>query len=182
VPYRDCSGGTWNWKLFAPNGRSWWQEPGLGVLMPFGVEMVADLDHRCNRQLWIAEGESDALALREHYAAWRDLPVDVIGLPGAGTWRSEWSCHADGYAAVYAFPDGDAAGCRMGHAIAESVPWVIRVVMPPGSDVRSTLQGEGPEALDRCIINAEASAVLLAGMRTCRTLPELEVFLAEVVW
>jgi hypothetical protein len=182
VPYRDVTGCAWNRKVFAPGGRSWWEESGVGLLAPFGLERVADPARRSRRQLWIAEGESDCLALREHYAEWRNLPVDAIALPGSGTWRSEWRRHVTGYAAVYVFPDGDGAGDRMARRIAESVPWMIRVVMPPGSDVRAVLQGDGVDALDECIVSGEMAAVMLAGMRKCSSIADLEQFLAEVTW
>jgi hypothetical protein len=180
VPYRDETGTVLNSKLFGRRG-SWWEQRGLGV-MPFGLERITQLEQRCRRQIWIAEGESDALALREHYAEWRGLPVDVIGLPGAGTWREEWARHLTGYAASCCFPDGDQAGERMADRITTAVGWAIRVRLPAGRDVRDVLQHDGPEALNRFITRAEECAVLLAGMRLCSTLPALQQFLSEVSW
>ncbi len=179
VPYRDASGAAWNHKVFAPSGRSWWQESGMGLL-PFGLERVARPEHRDKRLLWIAEGESDALALRGEYAAWRNLPVDVIGLPGAGTWRDEWRKHVGGYRGVFVFPDGDGAGERMADRIADTVRHVIRVRLPAGRDVRSVLQEDGADALDEYLIRGEATLIMLAGLRLCRTPDELERFISEV--
>jgi hypothetical protein len=180
VPYRDSVGAESNAKLFALDGRSWWERRGLGVT-PFGLELVAPTDQRAERQLWIAEGESDALCLREHYAEWRGLPVDVIGLPGAGTWRSEWRCHLDRYAAAVCFPDGDQAGERMADAITSCTPWAIRVRLPEGRDVRDVLQHDGgADVFDRHIMDAEAIAILVAGMRLSPTLGDLGRFLSEV--
>jgi hypothetical protein len=179
VPYRDSMGDESNAKLFAPDGRSWWERCGLGVL-PFGLELIAPTADRGERQVWIAEGESDALALRQEYAAWRGLPVDVIGLPGAGTWRDEWRCHLDGYAAAFCFPDGDQAGERMADAITSCIPWAIRVRLPAGRDVRDVIQRDGADEFDRYIMDAEAIAVLVAGMRLSPTLGDLGRFLSEV--
>jgi hypothetical protein len=179
VPYRDSEDSERNAKLFAPDGRSWWERRGLGVL-PFGLEQVAPADQRGGRQVFVAEGESDALALRQEYAAWRELPVDVIGLPGAGTWRDDWRCHLDGYAAAFCFPDGDNAGERMADSITCCIPWAIRVRLPTGRDVRDLIQRDGADVFDRHIMDAEAVAVLTAGMRLCPTLGGLERFLVEV--
>jgi hypothetical protein len=181
VPYRDATGAEHNTKLFAAGGRSWWEQRGLN-LIPFGLDRIAPPEQRDRRQVWIAEGESDALALREHYAGWRGLPVDVIGLPGAGTWRVEWAKHLNGYAAAYCFPDGDPAGERMADRITCSVRWTIRVRLPAGQDVRHIIQHDGPDELDQHITNGEIAAAVLAGMKLCRTLPEFERFLAEVEW
>jgi hypothetical protein len=181
VPYRDATRAEHNAKLFTPDGRSWWEQRGLPMI-PFGVEQIAPPGQRDRRQVWIAEGESDALCLREHYAEWRGLSVDVIGLPGAGTWRADWAQHLDGYAAAYCFPDGDPAGERMADTVTSAVRWAIRVRLPADRDVRDLLQVDGPTALDESIMAGEAAAVLMAGMRLNRTLPELERWLAEAKW
>jgi hypothetical protein len=178
VPYRLPDGTMFREKLFPVRGGSHWSR-GEGII-PLGLECVAKPDQRAGRQLWIAEGESDALALRQEYAGWRGLPVDVIGLPGAGTWRDEWRCHLDGYAAAFCFPDGDHAGERMADAITSCIPWAIRVRLPAGRDVRDVIQRDGADVFDRHIMDAEALAALTAGMRSCPTLPELKRFLAGV--
>jgi hypothetical protein len=181
VPYRDATGATHNAKMFSPGGKTWWETAGLAML-PFGLERVAQPEHRDKRLLWIAEGESDALALREHFAEWRRHPVDVLGLPGAGTWRREWQRHVNGYRAVFCFPDGDEAGRRMASAIAGSAPWVIRVFLSSGEDVRGVLQQQGPERLDEYLIRAEAVAIYHAGMVLHPELDAFERFLRDVEW
>lgn len=182
VPYRDATGCAWNHKLFAPDGRTWWEESGVGILAPFGLELVARPEDRAGRLLWIAEGESDCLALRQHYAAWRGRPVDVVGLPGSSSWQPEWCKHADGYRGVYCFPDGDQAGKRMADAISDTVPRIVRCYLPAGSDVRGILQGEGPDALDEQIVRAEAAAIYYAGLQICNSVDEFEAFLAGLEW
>jgi hypothetical protein len=180
VPYRLADGSTSRVKLFPPGGGSYWA-PGEG-LIPFGLERLAQPGRRDQRRLWIAEGESDALCLREHYAQWRGKPVDVIGLPGAATWRGEWAAHARGYASVACFADGDEAGERMADMITASITGTIRVRLPASRDVRDLLQSEGADAVDVLIVSGEADKVLWAGMCLCRTLPELERFLSEMTW
>jgi hypothetical protein len=180
VPYRDVTGAERNAKLFG-HGRSWWEQRGLGASL-FGLERVADPARRELRRLWICEGESDALSLREHYAEWRRLPVDIVGLPGAATWRPEWAVYARGYSSAACFPDGDQAGDLMADKITASVPWTIRVRLPEGRDVRSILQAEGPDALDECITRGEWAMLMWAGMKTCRTITELERWISEVEW
>lgn len=182
IPYRDATGAERNAKIVTPSGKTWWETKGVDLL-PYGVERLAQPGQRDTRLLWIAEGESDALALREHYAGWRRHPVDVLGLPGAGTWRHDWRVHVAGYRGVYCFPDGDEAGTRMAEAIAASAPWVFRVFVAAGEDVRGVLQGSGgPERLDEYLIRAEAAAIYHAGMVLHPTLDGFELFLREMEW
>src|SRR3954470_13704955 len=67
IPYRDATGAERNAKIVTPSGKSWWEQKGVDML-PFGVERPAQPGQRDTRLLWIAEGESDALALRDEYA------------------------------------------------------------------------------------------------------------------
>jgi hypothetical protein len=106
----------------------------------------------------------------------------VIGQPGASTWRDERAAHVQGYDAAYCFPDADQAGERMADKITSSIRWTMCVRLPAGHDVRVILQNGGPSRLDQYITRGEEAAVLLAGMRTCRTIAELEQWLSEVTW
>ena len=140
-PVSTCGiGQIYNHRVIAVNGRQWWAKAGLPVV-PLGLELVGqDRDRRAGRQVWLAEGESDCLTLRGEIAEWRGLPVDVLGLPGAATWKREWAAYLKGYAAVYLFPDGDRAGARLAQRLSVDVPHVIRVQLPDGCDVRSVVQ------------------------------------------
>jgi len=107
VPYRTSAGELYADRVIAGSGRRWWS-PGDGrPVIPFGLDRLERLAFRRYRALAICEGESDALALS---AAFKGDGVDVLGVPGAGTWKPEWAVHAVGYSAVYVAGDGDAAG------------------------------------------------------------------------
>jgi DNA primase len=179
VPYRRPDRTTFRCKVFPASGGSYWG-PGEGLL-PFGLEQLRQPPERDGRLLWIAEGESDCLALRENYAAWRDYPVDALGLPGAGTWRAEWARHLAGYRGVYVFPDGDQAGERMATAITASVRWAVVTYLPAGEDVRGLVQSRGPGELDRHIVEAERVALLYAALVLNPTVARAKAWLAEVV-
>jgi hypothetical protein len=176
VPYRLAGGTVHNEKVFGRE-RSWWATTGL-PLIPFGLERIPDIPERRQRLLWIAEGESDALCLREHYAGWRGRPVIVLGVPGAGSWREEWAAYTLGWHARYVFPDADRAGERMARRVTERGG--IVVWLPPGEDVREVVQRDGPEALDHHIIEAERVALLLAAMIHADTLDGARRWLREV--
>jgi hypothetical protein len=179
VPYRLMDGSTFRSKLFPYGGGSYWG-PGEG-LTPFGLERLpAAATGRIKRLIWMAEGESDALCLREHYAAWRGYPVDVLGLPGAGSWRDEWARYATGYKGVYVFPDADPAGERMAAAVTASVRWAVVVYLPAGDDVRALVQRDGPDALDEQIVEAERVAILYAAIRLHLTLDAARRWLRTV--
>jgi hypothetical protein len=54
----------------------------------------------------LVEGESDAHTLWYH-------GVPALGIPGAGTWRKEWSEHLEGVEKVYAVVEPDGGGERL---------------------------------------------------------------------
>jgi hypothetical protein len=168
VPYRLPDGSLHNTKLFDGNGRTWWQTRDLPVL-PLGLELLPD--ERWQRLVWLAEGESDALCLRQHFAEWRGQSVDVLGIPGAGTWKPEWAQYVEGFDSVLVFPDADEAGERMAAAITASVPSAAVVRLPDGEDVRSVVQRDGPDALAPHILGAEDAIT-----------PQLDRGISAVTW
>ena len=190
VPYRLRDGREHNAKLFAAGGRSWWETAGR-ELIPFGVETLPDDDTARERALMIAEGESDALALREAFAGvTANNPIrsyHVLGLPGAGTWRREWSILAEPFPVVYLLGDGDERGREMNDAILREVPWASPVPLPPGEDARSILQCDGSRALDALLEAADGAARLCAtfalaeDLATARALLRGEEALARAV-
>jgi hypothetical protein len=150
IPYRTLTGEVHNVRVFAPSGRCWWERRGL-ELIPFGLETLRDSPH--DRGLLIAEGESDALALRRHFGA--GFGYDVLGVPGARTWRADWARFCEPYAVGYVFGDGDEAGRAFAAAVQRDVPQVRVVRMPDGEDVRSLVQREGPGVVDRLLEEAD---------------------------
>lgn len=149
IPYRTASGGLYAHRVVAPGGRRWW-EPGDGrECIPFGLDALTDPP--TDRALLIAEGESDALALRRAYG-W---DFDVLGVPGATTWRASWAEYLDPYEVVYVLGDGDDAGRRFTWAVKADVPRARVVRLPDDEDVRSLLQGEDPCAIDRLLDEAD---------------------------
>jgi hypothetical protein len=155
IPYRlpDCR--LYAERVIAPNGRRWWR-PGDGrQLIPFGLEKLSRERMRPYACLAIAEGESDALALR---AAYNGTALEVIGIPGARCWRSEWATLARGYAAVYVFGDGDQAGRALNADVVRDVPGALIVDVPAGGDVRDLLEARGRGAVDELLCRADAIA------------------------
>jgi hypothetical protein len=141
VPYRLVDGSTFREKIFTARGSYW--GPGNGIV-PFGLEALAPREQRQGCSILIAEGESDALAIRGAICGWRCDRLDVLSIPGAGTWREAWEEHIRGYLRVYVVADGDAAGRAMVDRIRGAVPVGVRpLAMPPGEDSRSIIQSLG---------------------------------------
>jgi hypothetical protein len=152
LPYRLADGSLYAHRVVAPSGRRWW-EPGDGrAVIPFGIDRLELPRFRQYRGLAVTEGESDALALA---AAFGDR-LDVLGCPGAWTWRQEWARHAEGYAVVYVVGDGDAAGRSFTSSVVADVPGAFAVWLPAGSDARSIVHAEPARLVD---LLAEAEAL-----------------------
>jgi 5S rRNA maturation endonuclease (ribonuclease M5) len=158
IPYRLADGGLYAERVVAPSGRRWWA-PGDGrPMIPFGLERLTASPH--DRGLLVAEGESDALALR----AWFGWGYDVLGIPGATAWRAQWRRHLLPYAAIYVFGDGDAAGREMAFAICRDFPRVRTVPVPDREDVRSLLEREGPGVIDELLGEADRLSRVAASL------------------
>lgn len=165
IPYRDTAGVAQAWRVFAGDGRCWWQPAGL-ELVPFGLETLPEPAASVERVLLLAEGESDALALREAFADVRgDSPVrgyHVLGIPGASSWRSSWRCWLEPFPVIYILGDGDPAGQALCAAVKRDVPWARPVWLPAGEDARSLLQRDGARALEPFFAEADAAVHLRA--------------------
>lgn len=177
VPYRNEDGSLFREHLFAPSGCTWWG-PGEERLIPFGLEGLPDRRAARDRVLFITEGESDALALREHYAGvTAESPArgyDVLGLPGAATWRAEWRSIVEPWPLIYLLGDGDEAGRKTNERVKTDVPWARPVALPEGEDVRALLQREGSAALEPYLRAADAEAHLWYALRHARDLAHFE--------
>ena len=168
VPYRLPGGALHNEKVHGRAGRSWWATKGL-PLIPFGLERLAQPDEREGHGILIAEGESDALAIRGAVTEWRGGRLDVLGLPGAGTWRSGWRRYVIGYSRIYIVPDGDAAGQRMLERTQANVPGGRWVRLPAGQDSRSVIQSLGADAFCEALTDADLTACQWAAFRLAHT-------------
>jgi hypothetical protein len=161
IPYRLADGGLYAERVIAPNGRQWWR-PGDGrPVIPFGLDRLEHPRFRKYRGLGICEGESDAFAISAAFGA---KGLDVLGVPGAGTWKPEWARHADGYAAVYVLGDGDHAGRCFNQRVAQDLPDATVVWLPEGEDVRSIVQRD-PAELVRLLDEADRLRSLLLPAR-----------------
>ena len=162
VPYCDRDGREVYAKLVPKDtARHPWVEPrGISVI-PFGLERLPHPEFDEWFALVLAEGESDALAVRGSVAVRDDRSVRVLGLPGAGMWRSEFGPAFRRFPVVYVVGDGDAPGRRMMDAVLADVPWARPVRMPDGEDARSIIQGpDGDEAFRRLLDDADHGADL----------------------
>jgi hypothetical protein len=140
IPYRAVDGHTLRTRLVAPSsGRRWWASDVEGVHL-FGAETLAGASPET--PVLVCEGESDALAAREH------LPTFLaLGSPGARAFRAEWRALFERFPFVYAIGDGDDAGRDFAWRVRSAVPWTRPFVCPEGRDIRDLLQ-----AGDRAIV------------------------------
>ena len=130
-----------------------WVEPrGISVI-PFGLERLPQPEFDEWFALVLAEGESDALAVRGSVAVRADRSVRVLGLPGASMWRSEFGLLVCRFPVVYVVGDGDAPGRLMMDAVLADVPWARPVRMPKGEDARSIIQGPDGDEAFRCLLD-----------------------------
>jgi hypothetical protein len=180
VPYRRRGGGEHNAKLFPAVQRrdrpkSWWEMSGQ-ALIPFGLEALPRDSYATGRVLFLAEGESDALALRAAYGG-PPSHVDVLGLPGARAWDATWSVFASPYPVVYILGDGDQAGRDMAADVLCDVPWARPVLLPDGEDVRGLLQSGRVSALEEAFRAADELAAIRAAWTLARNLDDCEALL-----
>lgn len=170
VPYRDRQGRFYRAKFFAlhppPRGggpRSWWDRQANKPQIPYGAETLRFGGDR----VFLTEGESDAWALRV-----ANPGVPVLGLPGASSWKSEWSSALDPFEKVYAIFDGDDAGDELYDAVCWSVPRT-RVVTPlRGRDTRDVIQKFGVAVLRELIRVADEEYAVRAAADPLATTKE----------
>lgn len=160
VPYRLPNGQEHNAKLIGRH-RSWWERVGTG-LIPYGLELLPEPPTARRAVLLVAEGESDALALRSEFVSLDEHTVYVLGLPGACTWKPEWTGFLAAFPLIYVLPDGDNTGRRMADAVMRSVPWARTCWLPGGEDCRSLIQSGRADAIVEAITVADETARLVA--------------------
>lgn len=136
IPYFTRRGTRWRSKLFRDDGRSYW----LGdrrAQIPYGLETLK----LGGDAVVLTEGESDALALR---LAFPKLPV--LGVPGASSWRNEWTTCLDDFHAIYLSFDADRAGEKLAASVLDTLPYARTINLPAGADTRDVLQRLGRNA------------------------------------
>jgi hypothetical protein len=109
IPYRDASGALLRTKFRTRTG-TFWHDDGKDLHL-YGLDMLAKYPEQ---PVLLVEGESDC------HAAWHHK-VLALGLPGAGTWRSEWRRLLDGRE-VYVWQEPGEAGSKMVRKIAPDLP------------------------------------------------------------
>lgn len=137
LPYLTREGKVYRWKLF-PDNREYkarWVGDSKAQI-PFGLETL-DRDG----PLILTEGESDAVALR---LAFPKMPV--LGIPGASSWKDEWTPILDDFAVVYLSFDADPAGASLAASVRMSRPDARVIQLPDGADTRDLLQRLGKDA------------------------------------
>jgi len=166
VPYRYPSREEHNAKLYPASGtpKCRWERSGLEQI-PFGLDALPMGFAGSLQTLFIAEGESDALALRDAFAEdYEGRPITAIGLPGAGSWQRGWTGYVLPARRVYIVGDGDEPGRRMIDRVLRDVPGAAAVWLPPGEDARSVLQGrDGRDRFEELLDRADWT--LRAGRR-----------------
>jgi hypothetical protein len=172
VPYRTSATREWNAKLHV-RGRSWWEQAGR-PLLPFGLETLPVSSCAAGCMVFVCEGESDALAIREHFGSIDDQATYALGIPGAGTWRREWRRYVAPFPLVYVCPDGDEAGRRFARRVLTDVPWARTVPIPLREDTRSVIQSYGVEEFVRLIDRADEMARLTGTFLMAETVDEFE--------
>ncbi|MDP9308187.1 MAG: hypothetical protein M3P15_07740 [Actinomycetota bacterium] len=166
IPYRLPDGREHNAKVICADGRTWYEKRDLD-LIPLGLETLPDAaTDPASVAILIAEGESDALALREAFAGTAGPhPIKtfcVLGLPGARSWQAKWREHVERFPLIYLAGDGDEAGRAMNADLKRDLPWARPVWLEWGEDVRGTLQQHGARALDHVLQDADRDAALWA--------------------
>ena len=136
VPYFTRKGKHWRSKLFRPDGTMRFLGKSRG-LIPYGLEALA----LGGPAVVLTEGESDALALR---LAWPKMPV--LGIPGASSWKHEWTPCLDDFSAVYLSFDSDPAGERLTRSVRQSLTDARVIRLPDGADTRDVLQRRAKQA------------------------------------
>lgn len=181
VPYYRPDRELHNRRVFAPDGRCWWETSGVDLL-PYGLETLPPRRDVSRSVIFVCEGESDALTVRSGFAGTADgtiLHFCALGVPGATTWRSEWAQYLRPYPTIYLLGDGDDAGRSLNARIRLDVPWARPVWLPDGRDARDIIQRNGAVALDLYLDRADREARIRAAFIRAESLSEFEALLRE---
>lgn len=180
IPYFNSDGSLYAWRTFLPGEQGGWRWPFGTTATPYGLEQIPHGIRETDIAI-VTEGESDTLAIREHFASIDDRRVFAIGIPGAGMWKATWVEFFTDFPAVYITFDGDTVGRKGAEAVKRSVRWARVVRLPEGEDVRGLVQREGAEKLLPLMEAATFDLKVDIGFRRCRTLEEMQGSLTEEI-
>jgi len=176
LPYYLLDGRLYAERVVAIDGRRWWR-PGDGrPVIPYGLAWLEEPRFRRYRVLLLAEGESDALA------AWGALAhhgVDVLGVPGAGTWKPEWRDHLDGYCAAYVAGDGDDAGRALTRRVTHDTG-AQPLELADGDDLRALIQRGGGDAVLELMSAADRRADIRSAWDRSETVDDFAAALETI--
>lgn len=147
VPYRRIDGTEYRRKLFDENtGRAlrWLGDPRPQIV--YGAETLRFESPAAV----LTEGESCCWALR---ALMPRTPI--LGLPGASSWRSEWSACLRRFEPLYLSFDGDDAGRKLLDQVWPDLPHARRVKLPEGRDSRDVIQNRSVVPFRALIADAD---------------------------
>lgn len=146
---------------------SWWQDRGtkgsrIKWLSPKDAPPVLynlrSLETDELSAVVITEGPADCITAT---LALEDLPsVAVIGVPGAGAWRTEWAELLTGLRVVVA-ADDDEAGRRLEEAVRASVRCSVGIYRPSRGDLTDTVLEVGLVEVRALLLEALGSSFTL---------------------
>lgn len=169
VPYFTRKGKHWRSKLFRPDGGSHWLGESKAQI-PYGLETL----EFGGPSVVLTEGESDALALR---LAFPKLPV--LGIPGASSWKAEWTTCLDEFQSVYLSFDADKAGEKLTRSVLASLPFATPIRLPDGADTRDVIQRLGKGTFKVLVEEARASAEVTAAHRALERVVKRRLIIDE---
>jgi DNA primase len=152
LPYLTREGRVYRWKLFPSNKqyKARWVGDSKPQI-PYGLETLTSAEG--DAPLILTEGESDAIALR---LAFPKLPI--LGIPGASSWKDEWTPILEDFRVVYLSFDADAAGDSLAASLRMSRPDARTIRLPDGADTRDVLQRLGRKSYVALIEEVKAKA------------------------
>lgn len=136
IPYFDEHGNELRARYRSRTGK-WWEGRNRPIYL-YGRDRLVDA--QLGDPVLVVEGESDCHAL---WAA----GVLAVGVPGATSWRPEWSQHLDGLS-VHVWEEPDQGGAQMVERLVASFP-DARIIQPNGvKDACELYQREGERFAD----------------------------------
>jgi hypothetical protein len=105
-------------------------------VLPYGLTRLQEA--RAAGRLVLVEGDSDC------WTCW-NTGVPALGVPGANTWRSEWTRYLEGITNIYVWREPDAGGDTLAPTVAEDIPDVRIIEAPPDAKDASALHLQDKE-------------------------------------